>query len=134
MYTDGDTSLESNYEFPSHWECSHLGNTINEAGERVPATRMVWFDLTESNGEVTGTCSIGTDDGKSVVDGSFYVTGSFDIATRSIALEGTEWIDQGDLWGMRYFQGTVDPDMSSMSGTCIGTSSGKMGKWSAKAT
>lgn len=123
----------SSYTFPQHWSGSYLGNTIDEDGENVSVQRMVWFDLSETNGQLSGTCSVGMDDGSNNVDGTFRVSGSYNHQTGEITINGTEWVNQGDLWGMRNFWGTVDASMRSMSGRCVGTSSGKEGDWSATA-
>jgi hypothetical protein len=92
---------------------------------------MVWFDLIEDNGQISGTCSVGMDDGSASVDGTFTVTGTYNNDTHEITINGNQWVSQGDLWGMRNFWGTVSSDFSSMSGRCVGTNSGKEGDWSA---
>lgn len=125
-----EPSTESSYTFPQRWSGSYLGNTINEAGESVPARRMLWFDLNEADGQISGTCSVGKDDGSNSVEGTFRVSGSYNHQTGEITISGTEWVIQGDLWGMRNFWGTVGSDLRSMSGTCVGTNSGKEGDWS----
>lgn len=119
--------------FPAHWSGSYTGNSLDAAGNHVPVLRKVWFDLTENNGVISGTCSVGNEDGSDTVDGQFTVTGTYDRQTGSIAINGESWVFQGDLWGMRNFWGTVAQDMSSMSGTCIGLSSGETSDWSATA-
>lgn len=128
---EGNTSpSEPSYVFPAHWYGSYLGNTLDANGASVPARRKLWFDLQVDDGEVSGTCSVGTDDGASKVDGTFTVTGSYDHQTGSISITGDSWVSQGDLWGMRNFWGTVDLGAGSMSGTCVGTNSGREGDWS----
>jgi len=124
---------EEQKAFPAHWAGSYTGNSLDDAGNHIPVPRKVWFDLTESDGQISGTCSVGNEDGSDTVDGKFNVTGTYDRQTGAITINGVSWVFQGDLWGMRNFWGTVDSSMSSMSGSCIGLSSGETSDWSATA-
>ncbi len=131
----GDTSAPNkDYTFPTHWEGAYVGSTFGEAGGTVTTPRAVWFDLTESNGTITGTCSVGLDGGEKTYNGSYKVEGEYNHDTGEVTLNATEWINQGDLTGMRNFYGKVGDDMSSMSGTCVGTDSGLQGDFNVTAS
>lgn len=108
----------SSATFAKHWSGSYEGHSYDTESGVIKRSLDLRFDRVDSNGSLSGTCSIGvseTGDGAGTC--SYRVEGSVDWKTGEFECWGTSWINQGDFRAMRRFQGKLSAVTQSISGT-----------------
>lgn len=134
----GNTSVENETEesdsdpsksFPKNWSGSFEAYSQHVTGGTYNTSVKLALSSIESDGHLAGTCYIGYEDPQERT-GSYHVEGHVDWDTGKITLVGTSWEDQGDLEYMRSFDGAVDSNHASITGTSQRNDGSHKGNWS----
>ncbi len=104
-------------EFPRTWRGTYDGYSEYTADNTIMREIAMSFTRVNENGDVIVTCGVdGGGTGSGSASGTYQATGHIDWETGYIKVQGTKWIDQGDLLGMGGFKGTIDPSSWAIAG------------------
>ena len=118
--------------FPKSWSGSFEGYSQHVTGGTYNTSIRIAFSTIGSDGHLVGTCYIGYEDSQAAT-GSYHVEGQVDWTTGKVSLAGTTWEDQGELEYMRAFEGTIDSDFTSITGTSQRNDGTHQGYWTMRA-
>lgn len=117
--------------FPSVWVGSYEGST-SEA-DIVVRPFSLTFDTVGSDGSLSGTCEILDQDDKNAQVCAYRIKGYVDWSTDEFFVEGTSWINKGDMVAMNMFKGKVDYSSMTMVGIVWSKDEDPTRSWSAQA-
>ena len=116
--------------FPSVWAGSYEGSTSEADIVVRPFTFR--FDHVGSDGSLSGVCELIDNDSKVSQVCSYRIAGHVDWTTDEFYVEGTSWINKGDLVAMSMFEGKVDYDSMTMVGLVWSKDENPERSWSAR--
>lgn len=103
--------------FPRSWSGSYMGHSSFSSTGDVERQAYIHLDTVNGSGAIAGTCEVTSEDAEEGHMHSHYtVRGSVNWETGYIALNGIEWIEQGDFSWMTNFEGTLSEDSLSITG------------------
>ncbi len=120
--------------FPLRWQGTYEGAAYSDGSGTITCGILFTFDSVKEDGSITGTCEAGFGDfDPNDVDASYKLAGNVNWETGEIHLQGTEWVFSGEIERMRQFNGTVDFEAGTISGTAAGTDGSSQGPWQMRA-